>query len=189
MPIAKTAYVDESLRVREGLYVLAAVIVADADADSHRRALRALLYRGQLRLHWRDEGSRRRADLVAAVCGLQHTGAVVIAAGMAPGRQERARRKCIERLLRELAGRGIAEVTFERRHEELDARDRAMVAALQRQQSLPAALHASWQPAASEPLLWLSDIAAGAASLAETGNETHWKELAAAFSVEKFWLG
>jgi len=189
MPIAKTAYVDESLRVREGLYVLAAVIVADADADRHRQALRALLYRGQLRLHWRDEGSQRRGDLIAAVCGLRHTGAVVIAAGMAPGRQERARRKCIERLLRELASRGIAEVTFERRHEDLDARDRVMVAALQRQQSIPAALRASWQPAASEPLLWLPDIAAGAASLAETGDETYWKELATAFSVERFWLG
>ncbi len=55
MPIAKTAYVDESLRVREGLYVLAAVIVADAEADGHREALRELLYRRQLRLHWRDE--------------------------------------------------------------------------------------------------------------------------------------
>src|SRR6266581_272336 len=171
MPIAKTAYVDESLRVREGLYVLAAVIVADADADRHRQALRALLYRGQLRLHWRDEGSRRRGDLIAAICGLHHTGAVVIAAGMAPGRQERARRKCIERLLLELASRGIAEVTFER------------------QQSLPAALHASWQPAAGEPLLWLPDIAAGAASLAETGDETYWKELSIAFSSERFWLG
>ena len=189
MPIAKTAYVDESLRVREGLYVLAAVIVADADADGHRETLRALLYRGQLRLHWRDEGARRRGDLITAIRGLRHTGAIVIAAGMAPGRQERARRKCIERLLRELASRGIAEVTFERRHKDLDAYDRTMISALQRQQSLPVALRASWQPAVSEPLLWLPDIAAGAASLAETGDETYWKELATAFSVEKFWLG
>ena len=45
MPIAKTAYVDESLRVREGPYVLAAVIVADAEADGYREALRELLYR------------------------------------------------------------------------------------------------------------------------------------------------
>jgi hypothetical protein len=64
-----------------------------------------------------------------------------------------------------------------------------MVSALQRQQALPVALRASWQPAASEPLLWLPDIAAGAASLAETGDETYWKELATTLSVEKFWLG
>jgi hypothetical protein len=188
MPIAKTAYVDESLRVREGLYVLAAVLVADAQADRHREELRALLHRHQLRLHWRDESSRRREQLIDAVAALQDTGAVVIAAGVAPGRQERARRKCIERLLAELAGRGIATVVFERRHKELDARDRAMIAALRRQQSLPAALSASWLPAVDEPLLWLPDIAAGAASLAETGNDTHWKQLAAAFSVERFSL-
>ena len=58
MPIAKTAYVDESLRVHAGLYVLAAVIVADADAGRYREALCGLLYRRQLRLHWRDESSR-----------------------------------------------------------------------------------------------------------------------------------
>jgi hypothetical protein len=49
--------------------------------------------------------------------------------------------------LRELAGRGIARVVFERQHPDLDARDRTMIAALQRQQSLPAALRAAWQRA------------------------------------------
>ena len=39
MPIAKTAYVDESLRVHQGLYVLAAVIITDGGA-AWRRALR-----------------------------------------------------------------------------------------------------------------------------------------------------
>src|ERR1035438_3550852 len=63
-----------------------------------------------------------------------------------PGRQERARRKCIERLLSELASRGIARVVFERRYKDLDAHDRTMITALQRQQSLPAVLRASWEP-------------------------------------------
>jgi hypothetical protein len=77
-------------------------------------------------------------------------------------------------------------VVFERRHEELDSRDRAMVAALQRQQTVPAGLRTSWAPAAEDPLLWLADIAAGAASLAATGDATYWKELAATFPVERF---
>ena len=47
MPIAKTAVVDESLRAHAGLYVLAAVIVSDADAERHRQALRTLLSRGR----------------------------------------------------------------------------------------------------------------------------------------------
>jgi hypothetical protein len=188
MPTAATAYVDESLRVRAGLYVLAAVIVADAPADRHREALRALLHRGQQRLHWRDENSKRRALLVSAVRQLPRTGAVVIATGVAPRRQERARRKCIERLLTELASRRVPTVVFERRHAELDARDRAMVAALRRQQSVPAWLRVSWVAATDEPLLWLPDIAAGAASLAAAGDATYWEELAATFPVERFSL-
>ena len=113
---------------------------------------------------------------------------MVVATGVGPRRQERARRKCIERLLAELTARGIANIVFERRHDELDARDRALIAALKRQQSLPAAVQASWQRAADEPLLWLPDIAAGAAALAETGGATYWKDLAAAFAVERFLL-
>jgi hypothetical protein len=185
---AGTAYVDESLRVSSGLYILAAVIVADQDADQHRAALRELLYRRQARLHWRDESSRRRRQLVAAVSGLDLAGVVVIAAGMTPARQERARRKCIDRLLTELVSRGIASVVFERRHRELDARDRGMVTALRRQKALPAAFAAAWQSPADEPLLWLADIAAGAAALAETGDHGYWQDLSAAFSIERLTL-
>jgi hypothetical protein len=188
MPIARTAYVDESSRVRAGLYVLAAVTVADGQADRHREALLALLHQGQRRLHWRDESSKRRALLVSAVRQLSHIGAVVTATGVTPRRQERARRKCIEWLLAELADRGIAAVVFERRHEELDARDRAMVAALRRQRTLPPWLRVSWVAAADEPLLWLPDIVAGAASLAAAGDATYWEELAATFLVESFQL-
>jgi ribosomal protein S12 len=186
MPIARTAYVDESSRVRAGLYVLAAVIVADAQAEWHQEALLALLHRGQRRLHWRNENSKRRAQLVSAVRHLPHTGAVVIATGVTPRRQERARRKCIERLLAELADRRIAAVVFERRHEELDARDRTMVAALRRQRTVPAWLRVSWVAATDEPLLWLPDIAAGAASLAAAGDATYWEELAVTFRVDRF---
>jgi hypothetical protein len=175
MPLPRTAYIDESLRVRDGLYILAAVIVADADANHHRQALTGLLYRGQTRLHWRNESSRRRVDLVGAVSRLPHTGAIIIGTGMASGRQERARRKCIEQLLHELISRSIASIVFERRHAELDARDRALITALRRRHALPGSLQATWLAAADEPLLWLPDIVAGAASLAETGDGTYWE--------------
>jgi hypothetical protein len=188
MPLPKTAYLDESMRVTHGRYVLAAVIVADHHAEDHRAALRALLYRGQHRLHWRDESARRRALLISAVSALPHTGAIVIATGTQPRRQERARRKCIERLASELASRGITTAVFERRHPDLDARDRTMITSLRRQRAIPAGFQATWQEATAEPLLWLPDIAAGAASLAETGDATYWQHLAAAFTVERFAL-
>jgi hypothetical protein len=63
-----------------------------------------------------------------------------------------------------------------------------MIAALHRQQTLPAAFQAAWLPATSEPLLWLPDIAAGAAALAETGDDAYWKLLATAFTVDRFTL-
>ena len=188
MPIPRTAYIDESMRIHQHLYILAAVIVADADAEGCRDTLRAPLLRGQSRLHWRDESTRRRSQLITGVQTLQHTGAVVIAAGVIAGRQERARRKCIEHLLFELTSRGITQAVFERRHEELDARDRTLIAALQRQRSLPVAFRTSWRAATEDPLLWLADIAAGAASLAEAGDEQHWEHLAAAFTIERFML-
>jgi hypothetical protein len=188
MPLPRTAYVDESLRVRDGLYILAAVIIADADADHHRQALTGLLYRGQTRLHWRNESSRRRDDLVAAVSRLPHTGAIIIGTGMASGRQERARRKCIEQLLNELTSRGIGKIIFERRHAELDVRDRDLITALQRRHALPISFQATWLAALDEPLLWLPDIMAGAASLAETGDRRYWEPLAAAFKVIRFRL-
>lgn len=37
--------------------------------------------------------------------------------------------------------------------------------------------------------LWLADIAAGAAALAQAGDHAYWPELAAALTVEKFPLG
>ena len=119
---------------------------------------------------------------------LHHTSVIVIATGTMPGRQERARRKCIERLLTELASRGIAAAAFARRHPDLDARDRTMIVALQRQHALPPAIRASWQHPIKEPLLGLPDIAVGAASLAETGDNTYWNDLAAAFIIERFML-
>jgi hypothetical protein len=63
-----------------------------------------------------------------------------------------------------------------------------MVAALRRQWSVPTWLRASWVPAIEEPLLWLPDIAAGAASLAATGDAAYWHELAARFAIERFRL-
>lgn len=50
------------------------------------------------------------------------------------------------------------------------------------------ALRVSWSAAVEEPLLWLPDIAAGAAALAEIGNDAYWEELAAVFSIERFVL-
>ena len=87
MPLARTAYIDESLRVRDGIYILAAVIIADTDADQHRQALTSLLHRRQARLHWRNESKARRTGYDGSDWP-RHDGlkwphpAMVVAAGM-----------------------------------------------------------------------------------------------------------
>jgi hypothetical protein len=179
------AYIDESLRVADGLYVMAAVIVGDEQEDAWQAALRDLLYRRQRRLHWRDESELRRTALIAAITEMRPAGVVVIGAGLEPGRQERARRKCAERLLWEVTRRGVQAVVFERRHDELDARDRVMVSALIRRRVLPAGLRASWTAAVDEPLLWLADIVAGAAAASGTGRDEHWKQIEGRFAAER----
>ena len=182
------AYVDESLRLSARLYLMAAVFVDGARADSHRTVLRGLLRKGQRRLHWRDEDDRRRAALIAAVAELRPRGIVVVGREMDPRHQERARRKCIEQLLWGLAARGVPEAVFERRHPELDRKDLQMINVLRIQRVLPTWLRVSWQHPASEPLLWLPDVIAGAASLAEAGQESLWKELKGEVAVERFAL-
>ena len=164
-----SAYVDESMRVSAGLYLMAAVMVSPLTAEAHRETLRGLLLRRQRRLHWRDENDRRRTRLISAVADLEPHGIVVIATGLDPRRQERGRRKCIERLLWELGDSYVSDVIFERRSAEFDLRDRELVAALQGRHAMPPRLRLSWEAAEKEPLLWLADIVAGAAALMACG--------------------
>ncbi|WP_449064304.1 hypothetical protein [Planomonospora algeriensis] len=181
-----SAYVDESMRVSSGLYLMAAVLVPSACAEDYRAVLRGLLLRNQRRLHWRDEKDKRRVQLVEAIGALRPCGIVIIGTGLDRGRQERARRKCMERLLWELGRRHVGDVVFERRHSELDVRDRDMVEALRGRHAMAPRLRASWEAPDEEPLLWLPDIVAGAASLAEAGQEAYWKGLGCDLDAERF---
>ncbi|MFK4038446.1 hypothetical protein ACI2LC_21845 [Nonomuraea wenchangensis] len=106
---------DESMRIHDGLYVLAAVIVPYEYADEHRAALRALLLGKQPRLHWRDERPKRRLEITQAVAALHPNTVIVIVIGtrLMPAKQRRARRKCLERLLWHLTCRDVSRVVME----------------------------------------------------------------------------
>ncbi|HEU5160577.1 MAG TPA: hypothetical protein VFU43_26505 [Streptosporangiaceae bacterium] len=183
------AYVDESLRLSVRRYLMAAVFVPGDRAESHRAVLRGLLRRRQRRLHWRDEDDQRRVALVAAIAELRPRGIVVIGEGMDPRHQERARRKCMECLLWQLGERAVPEAIFESRNWQLDGRDRRMIDALGGKHAMPPGLRVKWQSPEIEPLLWLADVVAGAASSAEAGQEAHWKELGAGLAVHRLDLG
>ncbi|MFT4187772.1 MAG: hypothetical protein QM621_04250 [Aeromicrobium sp.] len=79
-------------------------------------------------------------------------------------RQERARRKCLERLLRELNHRGVTHAWIESRPGHLDAEDRAMVAALIGAHVIPTSFRVGFIRPLDEPMLWLPDAIAGLAA-------------------------
>jgi hypothetical protein len=58
-----------------------------------------------------------------------------------------------------------------------------MIAALRRQHAIPAALRAEWLSPDTESLLWLPDIAAGAASLSAVGDDTCLRQIAVAYTT------
>lgn len=174
-----SAYVDESMRLSHRLYLMAAVLVSPARADCHRAALRMLLLRRQRRLHWRDENVKRRTLIIEAVADLRPSAVVVVGTGLDARRQERARRKCMEHLLWELGRRPVTEIFFESRGPSLDAADRKLIDVLRIRHAISPRLRALWVPAVEEPLTWLPDVVAGAASLAAVGETGHWEQLGA----------
>ncbi|WP_068924717.1 hypothetical protein [Planobispora rosea] len=180
-----SAYVDESMRVSAGLCLMAAVLVPPVLAEVYRDVLRGLLLSNQRRLHWRDEKDRRRVQLIDAIGALRPCGIVIVGTGLDAARQERARRKCMERLLWELGQHHVTDVVFERRGVDLDEGDRAMVVTLRGRHAMTPRLQVSWESPENEPLLWIPDIVAGAASLAEAGQESYWKGLGDELSVQR----
>ncbi|WP_143082576.1 hypothetical protein [Nonomuraea wenchangensis] len=163
---------DESMRIHDGLYVLAAVIVPCEYADEHRAALRALLLGKQPRLHWRDERPKRRLEITHAVAALHPNTVIVIGTRLKPAKQRRARRKCLERLLWHLTCRDVSRVVMERRSAEGNKEDLDMVNALRAREALPQDIHVEWTSPLVEELLWLPDVVAGIFARAETGDRT-----------------
>ncbi len=87
------------LRLGEpGCYVLAAVVVDPAVCEPARDALRALLLKGQRRLHWRDESAARRQQVIDCVAGSGVCAVGVAGSPVERTKQERARRVCINGL-------------------------------------------------------------------------------------------
>jgi hypothetical protein len=161
------AFVDESFRLGgEGLYLLAAVTVPEAGRDAARAAMQDLLLPRQKRIHWRDERADRRRRLVEQVTALGSVHLVVVVRGVSPHAQERARRRCLARLLWELDRRSVREVTFEARQPRLNASDLVVVRGLRLAGQVSSQLRLAFERPSVEPLLWVADVVAGAASAA-----------------------
>jgi hypothetical protein len=163
------AWVDESMRLRTGepgTYILAAVVADPTVCEPTRDALRALLLKGQRRLHWRDEDLPRRQKMINCVADAGVCAIAVTESPVQRTKQERARRVCMERLLHELHGMEVERVHFEARNPSLNQRDAAMAAAMRSNGTISERLWVGHQQPLDEPLLWAADTVAGAVASA-----------------------
>ncbi len=176
MPL--TAYVDESMRQRRDdacVYVLAAVIVDDARAESLREQLKRLRSGKNTVLHWRKESPVRQLLIAQTIHDLDVASIVTVC--LYNAKDERARRHCLDRLLTELAPHAIGNVTLESRRAHRDKHDHALLTALRRSHRIPLDMAVTWDLAASEPLLWLPDAIAGAVTWWFDGQDEYLKVL------------
>jgi hypothetical protein len=155
------AYVDESMRLRDGsLYVLAAVLLDDERCDAIRERMRTLLLPRQQRLHWRDETHSRRRRILETIVELEAFGIVISHRGA--HRQDRARALCLRALLWELWAADARALVIESRQARNDQKDRRTIVAAQKVGEASPDLRYSFRGPKDEPLLWLPDAIAGA---------------------------
>ena len=163
-----SAYVDESMRQRRdgsGLYVLAAVVLADDGITETRETARSL-GQGPRRFHWRDAMPADRRKAASVVGGLGAVHLVVVGTGLDNARQERGRRQCMTRLLWELGEAGVDDVWLDARRPVQNAMDIKLVNVLRTRREIARKLRVDFAQASAEPLVWLPDIVAGAVSAA-----------------------
>jgi hypothetical protein len=153
----------------DGVYVLAAAVLATRELARVREELAGLRH-GKRRFHWRMEEPKvkRHAVLTVEAIDLMHV--AVVGRGLDNGRQERGRRRCLERLLWELDQLGLSAVTLDQRTETLNERNRRLVNALAVRGVLSPSLRVGFQRSFDgvdgELLLWIPDVVAGAVAAA-----------------------
>ncbi|WP_433365035.1 hypothetical protein [Streptosporangium sp. CA-115845] len=141
---------------------MAAVIVDSADQDDIRITLESLRLGKSPRLHWRDESPARQLIIAERLASMPIRGIVTVHLHSRDIRTERARRRCLERLLTEVDHAEVTTVAIESRSPEQDHLDRGLLTGLRMAHILPKNLTVTWRPSVSEPLLWAADAVVSA---------------------------
>lgn len=160
------AFVDESYK-RFGNtalqhYALAAVIVSVSEQSAIRETLNGLLLRGQRELHWRDERTERRRQLVDALAESRFEILYVCRVCPKGEKQERSRALCMERLLIAATLAGVTRVVADSRQSRLDQKDLHVLAGLRSKRWLAGDLLLAHRSGRDEDLLWAADLVCGA---------------------------
>lgn len=186
------AFVDESQSnsvLDPCTYMLAAAVCDSLALSAAREAVAALRLKGQHKVHWRDEGDKRRQEIAETIAAVPLRHLVVVRDGQTGERLERRRRHCLERLLHELDQMGVGTVTFESRGPKDDKRDRDMLDALRAKKVVAAGLRMEHMAGPHEALLWAADAVCGAIVQFRTGDRAYLEMIQARAEIQIIVIG
>lgn len=157
----KWAFSDESRR--GGTYVVAAVVVETHEVNAMRTSLRQFLRSNQRRVHMSKESPARRTQFLALV---EQTVSVahVIEVAIGADTMAQARDRGLTALARFLIDEGVAMWHLEWMVDNVQRRDRQVIASELLEDDPPADLRYDHTPPHDEPLLWAADAVVWAAS-------------------------
>lgn len=178
----RTAYADESFKEQDGSgYYLMAAACFNPNVYDHAREAVISLRTGHhvAKLHWARMDRADREQAAKAVAAIEGFHIVTIGAPVPERRQERARARCLDRLVVELHSLGVTSLVIEAREPELNQRDVETVRGA-RHRLFPGGtrFHVEHVPGPTEPLLWIADILVGAVR-AEQEGEPRYREILA----------
>lgn len=183
------AFVDESGSIASldpNCYMITAVIFTSADAMD---VARMELWRIQLshdrgsKVHWHNRTPKQRMAPVETVAALDAPSVIVVRTGHPSDPSERQRRKCLDRLIPELAGRDVRKMTAESRGKKDDKRDVDAIQNMRARLLLTGHLRLDHCAGPAEPLLWAADIVCGALTQDRCGNGSYLARLSSSVTV------
>jgi hypothetical protein len=177
------AFIDESFLECDsgtGYYLVAAAVVDDLQVQKAARDVMVGLLdrRTRGKLHWNEMDRARQLRAAAAVADIDSYHVVTVGTPVPRRRQDRARARCLERLVVELSGMGVTAVVAESRTPTLDSRDLTTVIGARYNLPKGSPFHFAHEAGRAEPLLWIADVVAGAVRLSREGDQRARKLLA-----------
>lgn len=170
---APAVFVDES-KAKE--YLLVAASIAPGDSGRQRQAMRALLLRGQPRLHMKKERDSRKQQILNTI-GTLGAHITIYCAPRTLGSELERRVLCLDRLVHDLGTTG-GRLCLER-DESLIGRDRQCLIEATRAVGSTESLTYWHESAASEPLLSIPDAVGWA-----WARGVEWRRRASAITID-----
>ena len=190
MESSLVAYADESILSFSSYqdYLMCATILDHSDLEALRNELRPLLLPGQIKLHWTDEGDKRRRQVVQLISRLESFQLIIVNRSEISPKTERYRRKCLETLYSELADMKIMDLILESRQESQNRKDIEHIVALQASGRFRG-IKVSHSRGGDDPLLWIPDVVLGAFNARHRGEYEYWEALQDKVLVERKAIG